>query len=146
MLGLEYLRFEDGRVAEEKEAARLEFQAEMLSTLVKGSLVASGGYEEKILFKQYFQPEEAPESADGDADTDLDYSEVEFGTPDMDEMAMLEQLLGNDSVTVSGAPLEGPGAVQVDREDDGPDIPLAHALEPPKEFALPEPDPDAEWT
>ena len=145
-LGLEYLRFEDGRLAAEKESERLEFQAKLLTTLVKGSLVASGEYEEKTLFKEYFQPEDAAESSGGDADVDFDYSDVEFDTPDMDEMAMLEKLLGDNSVTVSGAPLEGPGAVQVDREDDGPDIPLAHALEPPKEFDLPEPDPDSEWT
>lgn len=146
ILGLEYLRFEDGRLAEERESQRLEFQANLISTLVKGSLVASGEYEEKILFKEHFQPDDDAGSTGGDADTDLDYSEVEFGTPDMDEMALLESLLGDNAVTVSGAPLEGPGAVQVDREDDGPDIPMAYALEPPKEFALPEPDPDAEWT
>lgn len=109
--------------------------------------MASQGYEEKILFKDYFPAEEAPEGSGGDADVDFDYSDVEFETPDMDELALLESLLGDNGVTVSGAPLEGPGAVQVDREDaGGPDVPLAHALEPPREFELPEPDPDSEWT
>lgn len=148
MLALEYLRFEDGRLAGEKESRREEFQAELLTTVVKGSLVASQGYEEKVLFEEYF-PSEEPEGGmgGGDADVDFDYSDVDFGTPDMDELALLESLLSDSDVTVSGAPLEGPGAVQVDREDDeGPDVPLAHALEPPREFELPEPDPDSEWT
>lgn len=110
--------------------------------------MASQGYEEKVLFKEYFPTEEEVQEgfSSGDEDVDFDYSQVEFETPDMDELAILESLLGDNSVTVSGAPIEGPGAVQVDREDDGPDVPLAHALEPPREFELPEPDPDSEWT
>lgn len=147
-LGLEYLRFEDGRLEAERERERLEYQAKLLTTLVKAGLAATGEYQEKVLFQDYFPDEEAPEGSGGDQDVDFDYSEVEFATPDMDELALLESLLGDDSVTVSGAPLEGPDAIQVDRppEDEGPDVPLAYALEPPKEFALPEPDPDAEWT
>lgn len=148
VLGLEYLRFEDGRLKAERERERLEFQADLLATVVKAGLSATGEYEEKILFKEYFPSDESEGSSGGDQDVDFDYSEVEFATPDMDEMALLESLLGDTSVTVDGAPLEGPGAIQVDRPEDarGPDIPLAHALEPPREFELPEPDPDSEWT
>jgi len=146
-LGLEYLRFEDGRIAEEKAAREEKFRAELLSTVVKASLVASQGYEEKVLFKEYFPADKGEGASGGDADVDFDYSDVEFATPSADEMDLLESLLGDQDVTVSGAPLEGPGAVQVDREDEeGPDVPLAHALAPPREFELPEPDPDSEWT
>lgn len=148
MLGLEYLRFEDGRLEEIRESQREDFQRELLATVVKAGLVASQGYEEKVLFKEYFPSPDAPEGSGGDQDVDFDYSDVEFETPDLDEMELLASLLGDNDVKVSGAPLEGPGAVQVDRppEDTGPDVPLAHALAPPHEFELPEPDPDSEWT
>ena len=53
-LGLEYLRFEDGRLEAERERERLEYQAKLLTTLVKAGLAATGEYQEKVLFQDYF--------------------------------------------------------------------------------------------
>lgn len=147
MLGIEYLRFADGLERTKLLDEEREFRDRMLAQVARAGLASTGEYEEKVLFKEYFPDQEDPEGGGGDANVDFDYSEVDFTSPAEDEMALLESLLGDDSVSVSGAPLEGPDAVQVDRpDDDGPDVPLAYALEPPKDFALPEPDPDAEWT
>lgn len=141
LLGLEYLRFADGRAKAEVLERQEEFRRELIDTLVKGSLVASGEYEAKIVFRDYFPEEEesAGGSANGDAETDLDYSGVDFSTPDRSEMEMLAHMLADDMVTVDGSPLEGPGAEQVPPPDDSPSLP------PPREFGLDEVEQDSEW-
>lgn len=141
-LALEYLRFADGLERSQREAREEEYRRQLLDTLVKGSLVASGEYQEKALFSEYF-PDEDGESR-GDADTDLDYSDVDFGVPEMDEMLILAQMLADDTITVDGAPLEGPGAQQVSAPQHEEDhLPV---LPPPREFDPSDVEQDSEWT
>lgn len=102
--------------------------------MVRASLVATGTYEEKVLFEEYFPPPELPYGiAADDSDLDLDYSGVDFGTPDESEMEILQRMLGNSMVTVSG--LEGPG----EPEPEGPALPA------PREIAPADIEQDREW-
>lgn len=142
ILGLEYLRFADGLERSQREARQEEFQTKLLETLVKGSLVASGEYEEKVLFPEYFPDKDGQPhgQSSSDANTDFDYSDVDFNTPDESEMEMLARMLADDSITVDGAPLEGPDAQQVSEDEEG-----ASALPPPREFDLTEVEQDSEW-
>lgn len=144
-LGLEYLRFADGLERFERDKEQTDRFAELLVTIVKSGLVASDkGYDEEQVFAKYFsgEPVDAPESAD-DAETDLDYSAVEFGTPEASELEMLARMLGDDTVTVDGGPIEGPDAVQVS-PPEGEELPSA--IPPPREVDLSGFDqPEAEW-
>jgi multidrug efflux pump subunit AcrA (membrane-fusion protein) len=106
----------------------------LLDAVVRGSLVASGGYEEKIVFRDYFSSSEVPEgTAVNDADTDLDYSDVQFGVPAEDELEILQRMLADNTVTVSG--LTGP-----------PDPPeTSTMLSAPREIARADIEQDREW-
>lgn len=145
ILALEYLRFADGLERSVRETREEEHRRQLLDTLVKGALVASGEYQEKVLFAEYFPDEDGQPHGEsrGDADTDMDYSDVDFGVPEMDEMLLLAKMLSDDTITVDGAPLEGPDAQQIsaprDEEDDLP------ALPPPREFDPSDVEQDSEW-
>ncbi len=148
MLALEYLRFADGRDRVEKEREVAEYRQKVVDTLVRGSLVASGAYEEKALFSEYFQgsTEAGEGSGGGDADTDFDYSDVDFQTPDESEMELLARMLADDTITVDGAPIEGPDAEQVPPpSDDGPP-PSMTVMAPPREIDFTQIEQDPEWT
>lgn len=98
--------------------------------------MANGGYEEKVLFRDYFPAPELPEGAigtTGDADLDLDYSGVDFGTPDASEMEILQRMLADNTVTVSG--VGGPP----ENEQAPSDLPA------PREIALSDIEQDREW-
>lgn len=139
MLALEYLRFADGLDRVEREREVYEHRQKVLETIVRGSLVASGEYEEKTIFSEYFD-DEASDGA-GDAGAEFDYSGVEFEVPDESEMEILARMLADDSVTVDGAPIEGPGAEQVSPPDDPP----KSDLPPPRELDITELEQDPEW-
>lgn len=99
-----------------------------------GSLVASGQYEEKVLFADYFPAPEMPAGiAADDAELDMDYSGVDFGTPDANEMEILQRMLADNSVTVSG--MEGPDEL----------VPERPALPAPREIPPGDIEQDREW-
>jgi hypothetical protein len=103
VLGLEYLYFADGLKATEQREREEERHTKLLGMVVRAGLVSTGQYEEKVLFQEYFTPDEIPEGMGiNDADLDLDVSGVDFGVPTEDELKILQQLLGDQSVTVSG--------------------------------------------
>lgn len=137
MLALEYLRFADGLDRVEREREHYEHRQKVLETIVRGSLVASGEYEEKTIFSEYFGDDESSEGA-GDAGAEFDYSGVEFEVPDESEMEILARMLADDSVTVDGAPIEGPGAEQIS-PPGSPDLP------PPRELDITQIEQDPEW-
>jgi len=134
VLALEYLRYADGL----KEFARAEreetFRKELLEHIAKAGLASTGEYKEDILFQEYF-----PEPDDDEIDF-TDNSGVEFEAPTPDEVELLAQMLANNSVTVDGAPLEGPGAIQVSPPEEHD-----FSLPPPRDFDPTEVDQDTEW-
>lgn len=97
--------------------------------------MATGRYEEKTLFADYFPAPELPDgiAATDDADVDMDYSGVDFGTPDESEMEILQRMLADNSITVSD--LEGP-----DEPDQTPT-----ALPAPREIDPGDIEQDREW-
>jgi hypothetical protein len=109
----------------------------VLETIVLGSLVATG-YEEKALFADYFPEPELPDgiAATTDADVDMDYSGVDFGTPDESEMEILARMLADPFVTVSG--VGGP-------EEEEPEPRALPALPAPREIAPADIEQDREW-
>lgn len=135
LLGLDYLAFADGLVAADLRAQADARQTALLNTIVRGALVASGNYEEKVLFEDYFPAPEIPDgiATTSDADVDLDYSGVDFGTPDESEMEILQRMLADTMVTVSG----------VDGADES-EAP-ASGLPAPREIALADIEQDREW-
>lgn len=106
---------------------------------MRGALVATGTYEEKVLFEDYFP---APELLDGivatdDADVDMDYTSVDFGVPDESEMEILQRMLADTMVTVSD--VEGPESIE--------QMPaLTPTLPAPREIAPADIEQDREWT
>lgn len=102
---------------------------------MRGSLVATGTYEEKIVFEEYFPAPDIPDGlpATDDSDVDMDYSGVEFGTPDESEMEILQRMLADNTVTVSD--LDGP-------DEPEPEYP---ALPAPREIAPGDIEQDREW-
>lgn len=101
---------------------------------MRGSLVATGTYEEKVLFEEYFPPPELPPGiAADDSELDMDYSGVDFGTPDESEMEILQRMLADTSITVSD--LEGP---------DEP-VPAPADLPAPREIPPGDIEQDREW-
>lgn len=130
---MEYLQFADGLIETQERAREAERHAELLSTLVRGSLVSSGQYEEKVLFEEYFPAPELPFGiAADDSELDMDYSAVDFGTPGEDEMAILQRMLADNTVTVSD--MGGPGPEQGVRD-----------LPAPREIASGDIEQDREW-
>ncbi len=101
---------------------------------MRSALVSSGNYEEKIVFEDYF-PADLPDGipATGDADVNMDYSAVDFGRPTEDEMEILQRMLEDKTVTVSG--MNGP---------DEPEPPVSD-LPAPREIAFTEIEQDREW-
>lgn len=141
VLGLEYLRFADGleRTRREQEGERRH--AELLEMIVKAGLAATGDYQEKILFREYFPDEDGSPQGEsqGDADVDFDYSDVDFGVPSESELEVLTRMLADDSVTISGDSLEGP-------ESDVPGEEAEQsALPPPRAFDPGDVEQDTEW-
>jgi hypothetical protein len=138
ILGLEYLRFADGLERTARIEREQEFQEQLLLTVAKAGLVASNNYKEEVLFSEYF-----PESTDEDEVDYSDNSGVDFEAPSEDEMDVLARMLANDSITIDGAPLEGPGAEQVSspdvEEDNLPSLP------PPRDFDPTQVEQDTEW-
>lgn len=134
ILGLEYLRFADGLKETAREEREEEFRQELMANLIKASLVASGGYKEEVLFADYLP---APDN------DEIDFSDnagVEFQTPTEDEMEILARMLADNTVTIDGAPLEGPGAEQTSPpEDETPSLP------PPRDFDPTQVEQDQEW-
>lgn len=72
-------------------------------------------------------------SATSDADVDMDYSGVQFGTPDESEMEILQRMLEDNRVVVSGMSGEQPN-------------PSPSDLPAPREIAFAEIEQDREWT
>jgi hypothetical protein len=144
VLALEYLRFADGRDRVEREREGSEHRQKVLETIVRGSLVATGEYEEKTLFEEYFGEAEGSGEGGGggDADVDFDYSDVNFQTPDESEMEILARMLADTDVSIDGGPIEGPGAEQV----SPPDTPPASNLPAPRELDITQIEQDPEWT
>lgn len=132
---MEYLAYADGLKDARLRAREEQRHQELLDVLVRGSLVASGTYEEKVLFEEYFPPPEMPEGAvaTDDADLDLDYSGVDFGVPDESEMEILSRMLADPFVTVS------------DMNGDGQPEPEAVDLPAPREIAPADIEQDREW-
>lgn len=73
-----------------------------MERFVYASLVASGRYDEKKVYPEYFSPLDT-------TDDDVDYGQVAwdknvaFEAPGEDEMAILMRMMQDNSVTVSGA-------------------------------------------
>lgn len=134
ILGLEYLRFADGLKEVARQEREAEFRQELMTNLIKASLVASGGYKEDVLFAEYF-----PEAEDNQIDY-TDNSGVDFEAPAEDEMEILARMLADNTVTVDGAPLEGPDAQQPSPPEDS--LP---ALPPPRDFDPTQIEQDTEW-
>ena len=80
-------------------------------------MAASSRYDEKKLFPEHFESDPNQQwgflPATSDADVDMDYSGVEWSTPDADEVVMLQQLLGNNVVTVANDDLAPSAAPDV---------------------------------
>lgn len=94
--------------------------------------MATGQYEEKALFEEYFPaPELPPDIVADDSELDMDYSGVDFGTPDESEMEILQRMLTDTSVTVSGL-----GSAEPEPEA---------ALPAPREIPLSDIEQDREW-
>lgn len=137
ILALEYLRFADGLEQTAREEREEKFRKDLLMHVVKGSLVASGGYKEEVLFEDYFP------GASGDDEVDYtDNSGVDFEAPSQDEMELLAQMLADNTVTVDGAPLEGPDAEQVPAPEGDDELPQ---LPPPRDFDPTQVEQDTEW-
>lgn len=100
--------------------------------------MATGQYEEKVLFADYFPAPELPDgiAATDDADVDMDYSGVDFGTPDESEMEVLARMLADPFVTVSD--MEG----TEESQDMPKDLP---ALPAPREIPPGDIEQDREW-
>lgn len=135
ILGLEYLRFADGLEKTARVEREEEFRQDLMTNLVKASLVASGEYKEKVLFAEYFS-----EPDDDEVDF-ADNSGVDFEAPAADEMDILAEMLADNSVTVDGAPLEGPDAEQVSPPEDDE----LSQLPPPQDFDPTQVEHDTEW-
>jgi hypothetical protein len=106
----------------------------VLETIVKAGLASTGEYKERVLFEEYF-----PEPDDNEVDY-TDNSGVDFSMPDQDELELLAQMMADDTITVDGAPLEGPGAEQFSvPEEELPDLPA------PREFDPTQVEQDTEW-
>lgn len=133
---MEYLRFADGIARGRREAVAAERHSELLDYVFKAALVAAGTYEEKVLFEERFVvhnlgdelSSDLPTNRD-DSDTEFDYSATEWKTPTEDEMAILERMLQDKGVTVSG----------------GPEAPV-NELPPPREVSITDVEQDREWT
>lgn len=101
VLGLEFLRFLDGR-----DAARIEERhEELMDRLARVGVLSTGQYDEKKVFKEYFPVDPDSESVYEDVEWG---SNVEFQMPDEDELKTLQQLLANNTVDVTGIAYEGP--------------------------------------
>lgn len=98
-LGLEFLRFLDGRKAAIRERETEERHHAVLERIARAAVVATDRYDEKKVFSEYF-----PLDTSG---KDLDYSGVEWGSnvtfevPSEDEMEILRRMMEDNSVTVS---------------------------------------------
>lgn len=134
VLGLEYLHFADGLKATELRDREEQRHLKLLGTLVRAALLGTGQYEEKVLFAEYFAPDEIPEGMGiNDADLDLDVSGVDFGVPSEDELKILQRMLGDQSVTVSGM------------EDGPPSEDVLPALPAPRQIDSGDIEQDREW-
>lgn len=122
-LALEYLRFMDGLDRSRQERRLVE-------SIVRGALVSSGNYDEKILFPEHF-PESATETSQSDADTVFDLSAVDYQPPDESEIELLAAMLSDSDITISGGDLGAPGAKT--------------ELRPPKDFDPADVEHDSEW-
>lgn len=128
MLGVEYLQFDDGLKERQKRLERATEHAELLDTVFRAGLVATGGYKERVLFPDRFEAE-AGLLPPGDADTDFDYGEVEWRTPDEEELALLKAMLSDPTITVAAGAEGAP----------------AQELPPPREIPLTDIEQDREW-
>lgn len=100
----------------------------MLDTVFRAGLVATGGYQERRLFPDRFE-QEAGLLPPGDADTNFDYAEVEWRTPDEQELAQLAALLSDPNITVAA------GADEQHQDE----------LPPPRQIPLADIAQDREW-
>jgi len=103
-LGVEYLRFADGLAEHRARDLAAERHQEMLNQVFKAALAAKGDYTAESVFPEHFAeqalPDGSPPPATDDSHVDFDYSGVEWGAPGEDEMAILERMLQDTSVTV----------------------------------------------
>lgn len=113
-LGVEFLRFLDGQDREKREIRQDERHGDLLKAVVKGSFVSAGEWNGRRAFEEFFAPEEPVDAqglpATSDADVDFDYSGVEFETPSEDEMAILQRMLSDNSVTLPGTAFAEPAS------------------------------------
>lgn len=127
---MEFLQFDDGLKERQKELEVARQHAELLDTVFRAGLVATGSYKERVLFPDRFEHEAGLRSPqEADADTDFDYAEVEWSTPSEEELAMLQKMLADPTITVSAGPEEAP----------------PQELPPPREIPLTDIEQDREW-
>lgn len=123
VLGLDFLRFLDGQERQQAEDRVVIRHQKLLDTVVRGSLVAADRYEEKLVFPDYFPDEEAEGDGGDDSNVDFDYGGVEWSTPAEEEMAILQRMLGDNSVSIPGSslpPEEDPFDVPMELPDNSP--------------------------
>lgn len=115
VLGIDFLRFLDGM-----ETAKAEDRhQEILDHLAKVAVVSTGNYDEKKVFKQYFP---------ADVDSETVYQDVEWGQdvqfemPDESELELLQRLLEDNTVDVTGISYEGPEDLPPALPDGAPAI------------------------
>jgi hypothetical protein len=112
LLGVEFLRFLDGQDREKREARQDRRHSDLLNAVVKGSLVATDRYDEQQLFEEFFPSREPVDSlglpTTSDADVDFDYTAVKYEAPSEDELAILQRMLSDNSVTLPGTDFAEP--------------------------------------
>lgn len=109
---MEFLRFLDGQKETEKDTLATERHQALLDFVAKAAVVSTDRYDEKRVFKEYFQEE--PTDATGlpatsDADVDFDYSDVQWEAPSEDEMAILQRMLADNEVSIPASALQMDG-------------------------------------
>lgn len=82
-------------------------------------MVATGNYDEKKVFKEYFPPDPDSETVYQDVEWG---SNVEFQMPDESELETLQRLLADNTVGVSGVVYDGPEDLPPAASDDTPTI------------------------
>jgi hypothetical protein len=103
---VEFLRYLDGREKDLRERGEVERHNNLMDRLVRGAVVATGDYDVRKVFPDYFPLDTAT--------NEVDYSRVEwdenivFQPPSEDEMEMIQRMLKDDSVTVSGSSFAEP--------------------------------------
>lgn len=132
---MEFLRFLDGLGTQADDIRNAERHREIVDSIVRGSLVSTDRYDEKRVFKEYFPPQESTQGGlkGSDAETDFDYEDVTWEAPSEDELAILQRMLEDPSVTLSGESFGPPEEFEVFSEiEDG--APVMESIENNREW------------